>query len=125
MESVNAAAAVIYLRRRQILNVVVCVCEEIKMASDALFKNFTRMSANDFEVLIPLVGPSIAKENTQYREAISATTRLAITLRFLATGDNYPSLMYQCKVSTASICTIIPEVCKASVESLQDYIKVI
>jgi hypothetical protein len=94
------------------------------MASNVLFKNFTRMSLSDFEVLTQLVGPSIVKQNTKYREAIPVATRLGLTLRFLATRDNYPSLMFQFKVSKASICAIILEVCKTLVKCLQGYIKV-
>jgi hypothetical protein len=102
----------------------VSVVEKVKMASNVLFKNFTRTSPSDFEILIQLVGPSTAKENTNYREAIPVAIRLSLILRFLATGDNYPTLMFQFKVSTASICIIIPEVCKALVKSLERYIKV-
>lgn len=83
------------------------------------------MSSTDFENLINLIGAKICKQNTNYRDAISVKDRLAITLRFLATGDSYQSLMYLCKVSTSSISRIVPEVCSALCEVLQDYIKVI
>ena len=33
------------------------------------FHNFTRMSSADFELLINLLGPKIAKKNTNYGEA--------------------------------------------------------
>nr|CAH7734864.1 unnamed protein product [Callosobruchus chinensis] len=82
------------------------------------FKNFLRMSTEDFENLICLVGPAVAKRLTNFRNAISVTERLAITLRFLATGDSYHSLMYLSKISKQSISVIIPEVCKASIDSL-------
>lgn len=53
------------------------------------FQNFLRMSSENFEDLIQVVGPTIHKRNTNYRNAISVEERLAITLRFLATGDSY------------------------------------
>ncbi|CAH2015154.1 unnamed protein product [Acanthoscelides obtectus] len=39
--------------------------------------------------------------------------RLAITLRYLATGDSFQSLHFLFKVSPQLISTIVPEVCKA------------
>jgi len=50
--------------------------------------------------------------------------RLAITLRFLATGDSYASLQYLFKVSKQTISEIIPEICIALVDKLKHYIQV-
>ena len=47
---------------------------------------FTRMSASSLEDILRLVGPIIAKTDTNMREAICAKKRMAVTLRFLATG---------------------------------------
>ena len=44
---------------------------------------------------------------------IHAEERLAITLRFLAAGESYKSLMYQFGVHGKTIAKIITEVCKA------------
>nr|CAH7765263.1 unnamed protein product [Callosobruchus chinensis] len=63
------------------------------------FENFCRMSSNDFNDLLSKVGPMIRKKNTKWRKAIPANERLAITLRFLATGDSFKSLHYLFKVS--------------------------
>lgn len=60
---------------------------DLKVDDAAGFKIFCRMSVTDFEYLLNLVGPKIAKRNTLHE-------RLAVTLRFLATGDSYTSLMY-------------------------------
>ena len=88
-----------------------------------LFKNFTRMSKSDFEVLCNLIGPTAQKMNTNMRAAIPVTTKPAITLRFFAIGDSYTSLMYLFRVSKSSIALMIPEVCSALVEGLKDYIR--
>ena len=78
-----------------------------------LFKNFTRMSKSDFEFLLNAIGQRITKRDTNMRSSIPITTRLAITLRFVATGDSYRTLMYLFKVHFSSICCIVPEVCEA------------
>lgn len=82
------------------------------------------MSSEDFEKLINLVGHRIAKKDTNYREAIPVRERLAITLRFLATGDSYHSLMYLFKVSKQSISIIVPDVCDALIEVLKECLMV-
>jgi len=55
---------------------------EVRMDSCALFRNFTRMTASDFELLLQLIAPSIEKQDTNMREAIPISTRLAVNLRF-------------------------------------------
>lgn len=70
-----------------------------------------------------MISPSIEKQNTNYRKVIPANERLAITLRYLATGDSYISLAYTFEVSKQTISRIIvPEVCSAIIEVLKEYI---
>nr|CAH7769621.1 unnamed protein product [Callosobruchus chinensis] len=88
------------------------------------FENFCRMSSDDFNDLLSKVGPMIRKKNTKWRKAIPANERLAITLRFLATGDSFKSLHYLFKVSPQLISEIVPEVCNAIIAVLQDYVKI-
>ncbi|KAK4320281.1 hypothetical protein Pmani_008791 [Petrolisthes manimaculis] len=56
------------------------------------FINFLRMSTSDFEILLRMVAPKISRRNTKYRKAITPDIRLAITLRYLASGDSFTSL---------------------------------
>ena len=67
---------------------------EVRMDSCAVFSNFTRMTASDFELLLQLFVPRIKKQDTNMREAIRISTRLAATFRFLATADSCHTLMY-------------------------------
>lgn len=71
------------------------------------FKNFCRMSPNDFDFLLSKVEPLITKQKTRLRIPIPAKVRLALTLRSLATGDSYRSLHYLFKISSAAITIIL------------------
>ncbi|KAJ8879666.1 hypothetical protein PR048_020274 [Dryococelus australis] len=55
-------------------------------------QNFTRMTLVEFERLHELISSQIGKRDIYMREAITVKERLAITLRFLATGDSFTIL---------------------------------
>lgn len=54
------------------------------------------------------------------REPISAGERLAVTLRYLATGESFSSLQYIFRIPQSTISTIVPEVCDAIYAVLKD-----
>lgn len=95
-----------------------------ELRCDGSFKNFLRMSSSDFEFLIVKVGPRICKLDTNYRKAIPVQEKLAVTLRFLASGDSYTSLSYLFKISKSTISLFVPEVCEALIDFLKDNITV-
>nr|CAH7740519.1 unnamed protein product [Callosobruchus chinensis] len=97
---------------------------KIEADDSTLFQNFTRMSHTDFEYLLELITPHIQRQDTNYHDSISPRMRLAITLRYLATGDSYKSLMYLFQVSYSTISLIVPEVCEAIFSVLKNYVKV-
>ncbi|KAJ8942305.1 hypothetical protein NQ314_010101 [Rhamnusium bicolor] len=63
--------------------------KELKIEDAQQFKNFIRMSALDFEELLTKVGREIEKQDTHLRASISASERLMVTLRFLASGKYF------------------------------------
>lgn len=89
-----------------------------------VFENFLRISQSDFMYLLQTTGSNISKHDTKYRQSIPAQDRLAVTLRYLATGDSYTSLGNTFKISKQAISLIVPDVCEALITALSDYIKV-
>lgn len=88
------------------------------------FENFCRMSATEFEFLLAKVGPHISKRDTPMRKCIPPQERLAVTLRYLATGDSFVSLGYLFKMSNQVVSNIVHEVCAAIIEELKGEIRV-
>lgn len=86
--------------------------------------DFCRMKSQAFEFLLNLIGSNISKQDTSFREAITAKERLMLTSRYRATGDSYTSLMYTFNISKQLISAIVPEVCSAIIESLKRDVKV-
>ena len=65
-----------------------------RYAINPLF-DFTRMSQEDFANLLEMIRPQIVNQNTFFREAIPPEVRLAVTLRFLASGIYNIHLKFQ------------------------------
>ena len=112
--------------------------QELRLTDSPSYINFLRMDISSFEELLELVRPVITYTDTNMRQAISAGERLALTLRFLATGtqvhvynnhvsviityvnvnylhpgENFSSLQYLYRIPPQTISMIIPETCEA------------
>ena len=61
--------------------------QELRLGDEAALKNFLRVNSATFEELLGIVGPHITYQDTHLRQAIPAGERLALTLRFLASGE--------------------------------------
>lgn len=89
------------------------------------FKQYFRLSIEQFDFLLDMIRSIISKKDTHMRKAISADTRLAITLRYLSSGDSYRSLMLLFRVPHNTISGIVPKTCEAIYVCLsKDYLKV-
>lgn len=98
---------------------------ELRADEPQLYKNFLRMTADQFDYLLGLVTPFIQKSDTNMRKCIPASDRLVLTLRYLATGDSFQSLQYIFRIPETTISRIIPEVLDAIYNVLvKDFIKV-
>jgi hypothetical protein len=97
--------------------------DPLKLAYRSSFKNVLHLTSEDFEILVNKLGPKVSKKDTNCRHAIPVNERIAVILRFLATGDCYETLSTVFKMSKQLICKIIPGVCRAIFE-LKDYVQV-
>lgn len=86
---------------------------ELRLEDEQSFYNFVRLEPQMFDELLQRVGRRITKEHNNYRAPLEPGLKLAITLRYLATGDKYSTLQYQFRVARNTISLLIPEVCRA------------
>ena len=61
--------------------------QELRLTDAMSYSNFLRMDAATFDELLRLVAPLIKRKDTVMRQAIPSGERLALTLRYLATGN--------------------------------------
>lgn len=102
-----------WLSRRDDLGWYATLMRELEQEDPTSFQNFLRVEPAMFHELLGRLTPIIEKQDTNYRKAIPAGMKLAITLRFLATGDSTKTLGYGFRVAHNTIAKIIPEVCTA------------
>ena len=72
------------------------------------FFRYCRMSPESFD---HLVAPYVKKSKTKFRDPISPVVRLAITLRYLASGESQQSLSWWYRVGRITVSKIIRETC--------------
>jgi hypothetical protein len=109
-----------WLERRVQLGQYTRLMEELRVEDVRSFRNFLRMDDAMFQELLDRVTPRITKVDTFCRKALDPGLKLAITLRYLASGDNYHSLMYAFRVPHNTISLMIAEVCEAIIAELAD-----
>ncbi|XP_061610234.1 uncharacterized protein LOC133468394 [Phyllopteryx taeniolatus] len=76
------------------------------------FELYFRLSREQFESLLRRVGPSITKKTTNLKQPISPNQRLAICLRFLASGDSYTAIASSYRLGISTISGIASDVCR-------------
>ena len=83
------------------------------------------MTPNRFEHLFTLVGQRIEKRTTRIRKPIFEPRRIALTLRYLATGESQKPLSPSYRIGKSTVCQIVSETALAIYNSLKDpYIKI-
>ena len=102
-----------WLQRRNLLGQYERHMAELRDEDIPAFRNFLRVEPAMFNESLNRLGERITKKDTWYRKALDPGLKLAITLRYLATGDSYHSQMYGFRVSHSTISLIVRDVCEA------------
>ena len=78
------------------------------------------MSPDRFNDLLSLVEPLKRKSDTRFRKATSACERLALTLKFLATGNSQQTLSYSFRIGRTNVSKIVSKTCEAIYSALKE-----
>ncbi len=89
------------------------IFRELSIEDTAGFSEFMRMPYSKFIELVEVINPRIVKRDTRMRDAISPSERLAICIRYLATGETFRSLSFQFRIGRTTISEIVIDVCTA------------
>ena len=80
------------LGRRINLGLYETLAQELRFEDESEYKKLLHMTPQDFEEILGLIEDDITKTKTNMRDSIPANMKLAATIQFLATGDNYTNL---------------------------------
>ena len=109
-----------WLLRRSVFGDYDHLIDELHREDARGFKNFLRIEPEFFNEMVERVTPILKKQDTNMRRPLSVGLKLAVTLRFLATGNSYASLQYSFRVSKSAISRFVPQVCQAIIDVYQN-----
>ena len=90
-------------RRVQLGQFSTRLMQELRVEDVLAYRNFLRVDPAMFEEVLNRIIPRLTKQDTFYRKALTPALKLSFTLRYLASGDSYHSLMYGLRVSHNTI----------------------
>ena len=108
-----------WIKRRKDNGFFETIIRELILEDLAGFKEMFRMGYVNFETIISWIVVLISpQEITGGHRLICAEEKLALTLRFLATGESFSSLSFQFQISKRAVAYIAKPVCESIVKCL-------
>ena len=100
--------------------------QEMRLCDSESHFRYLRMTKATFDLLLSLVGPLLhrRKYSSCLRAEITPAERLALTLRYLATGNSQVSLSFNFRIGRSTVSNILNETCSAIWQVLgREYVK--
>ncbi|XP_047205677.1 protein ALP1-like [Girardinichthys multiradiatus] len=85
---------------------------ELRLDTQRHYQYF-RMSAKKMDELLSFVGPELRRQSTNYRAAIEPKQRLAVGLRYLASGESMISLASSYRLGCSTVRDCVHMLCEA------------
>ena len=102
-----------WLTRRELHGDYDHLLQELNREDPKGHRNFLRIYPDLFAEMVERLTPALKKQDTRMRKPHSVGLKLAVTLRHLATGSEYPQLSFSFRISKSAVCKFIPDVCQA------------
>ena len=102
-----------WIKRREELGAYHTLFRELAAEDTLGFGEYMRMPHAKFQALVEVVGPLLTKQETHMRSSIAPKERLALAIRYLATGETFQSLSFQFRIGKSTVSQIVMEACDA------------
>ena len=96
-----------WMARREEGEVFRQFARELAVEDAGGYRDFFTVNSQQFEFLFNAVSHRISKQDTKLRSSIKHAERLAVTLRYSATGETFKSLEYSFRISRTMISSRI------------------
>lgn len=93
---------------------------QLSQTDKETFKYYLRMDAELFDHILGRIEHRISRQDTNWRKALEPGLRLAVTLRFLATGEAFKSMALNFRMGPNSISKVVPDTCEAIIQEFMD-----
>ena len=93
----------------------------MRLQDHSMYFNYFRMLPSTFDDLLGLVGPSLVRKTTNLRKPLPLQLRMAVALRYLATGESQASLSFNYRIAISTVCQILDEVPEKILEALTPF----
>lgn len=89
---------------------------ELRVNDPDSYRNYLRMDDKLFQDILARIRPHIERQQTNLKKPLEPGLRLAMTLRFLATGETYKSMALNFRTGHSSWSNVVPETCEAIIQ---------
>ena len=108
-----------WIKRREKLGFFNNLFKELSVEDTETFKNMMRMSFHTFQKVLSFIEKDITPQERPWgTPTISAAERLAILLRYLATGHTFADLSLDFRVSARAVSYIVKQVSGAIIKNI-------
>ena len=96
----------LWIKRRKVKGYFTNIIDELRIEDTPSYREMMRMDYVQFKEILAAIEPQITKVQVQSgHKVIRPAERLALTLRYLATGESFSSLHFQFRI-TRRLCHI-------------------